>query len=283
MPNADAAGTACRLCHATRLDVSSGPWRAAARLGHRNGRCIVAPQRPMWFHDPPVCCWPGRGQLAAADRHDGSRPARHCRRSRGQAIGNRSSACRVRWDGHSRSGPASSWSRALRSPSPKTPHGRSPTAGPGRSSNLDVTGVTSFCYADDEANCRRYGRLYTWDDGWPGMPDARRRLETADRCGVDEAGAALRRRAWRRRPARRGGIRGPDEGRAIGLRCGSRRRPRRRRRRTRAATRTASTGRPPNAAPATAVFYNFGKGSRGLYRQNEGEKERAFAVRCVKD
>ena len=33
----------------------------------------------------------------------------------------------------------------------------------------------------------------------------------------------------------------------------------------------------------TAVFFNFGKGSRGLYRQNEGEKERAFAVRCVKD
>ena len=33
----------------------------------------------------------------------------------------------------------------------------------------------------------------------------------------------------------------------------------------------------------TAVFYNFGKGSRGLYRQTEGEKVRAFAVRCVKD
>ncbi len=32
-----------------------------------------------------------------------------------------------------------------------------------------------------------------------------------------------------------------------------------------------------------AVFFNFGKGSKGLYRQNEGEKVRAFAVRCVKD
>jgi hypothetical protein len=31
------------------------------------------------------------------------------------------------------------------------------------------------------------------------------------------------------------------------------------------------------------LFYNFGKGSTALYRQLDGEKERAFAVRCVRD
>jgi len=42
--------------------------------------------------------------------------------------------------------------------------------------NLDVTVDGSYCYGDTEANCRRYGRLYTWGaaqrgcralgDGW---------------------------------------------------------------------------------------------------------------------
>ena len=42
--------------------------------------------------------------------------------------------------------------------------------------NLDVTSVPSYCYEDAELNCRRYGRLYTWEsarraceslgDGW---------------------------------------------------------------------------------------------------------------------
>jgi uncharacterized protein (TIGR02145 family) len=34
---------------------------------------------------------------------------------------------------------------------------------------------------------------------------------------------------------------------------------------------------------ATAQFYNFGKGSGKLFVQNEGEKGRAFSVRCIKD
>lgn len=35
--------------------------------------------------------------------------------------------------------------------------------------------------------------------------------------------------------------------------------------------------------PATAWFYNFGKGGLALHRQNGGEKQRAFSVRCVAD
>jgi len=34
--------------------------------------------------------------------------------------------------------------------------------------------------------------------------------------------------------------------------------------------------------PASAVFYNFAKGKLSLFRQSEGEKSRAFSVRCVK-
>ena len=33
----------------------------------------------------------------------------------------------------------------------------------------------------------------------------------------------------------------------------------------------------------TAVYYNFGQGSHPLYRQTDGEKQRAFAVRCVRN
>ena len=34
---------------------------------------------------------------------------------------------------------------------------------------------------------------------------------------------------------------------------------------------------------AMAWFYNFGKGSQNLFRQPEGEKSRAFLVRCIRD
>ncbi len=50
--------------------------------------------------------------------------------------------------------------------------------------NLNVKTVPSYCYGDAEQNCRRYGRLYTWEsarracqslgDGW--------RLPTEDEC-----------------------------------------------------------------------------------------------------
>ena len=34
--------------------------------------------------------------------------------------------------------------------------------------------------------------------------------------------------------------------------------------------------------PITAPFYNFGKGSQGLYRQPQGQKLMAVSVRCVR-
>jgi uncharacterized protein (TIGR02145 family) len=33
---------------------------------------------------------------------------------------------------------------------------------------------------------------------------------------------------------------------------------------------------------AHAWFYNFGKGGQALHRQSNGEKPRAFAVRCIR-
>jgi uncharacterized protein (TIGR02145 family) len=35
--------------------------------------------------------------------------------------------------------------------------------------------------------------------------------------------------------------------------------------------------------PITAPFYNFGKGSQGLYRQPQGQKRMAVSVRCVRE
>jgi uncharacterized protein (TIGR02145 family) len=37
------------------------------------------------------------------------------------------------------------------------------------------------------------------------------------------------------------------------------------------------------SSSATALFYNFGRGSTALYRQREGEKQMALAVRCVRE
>ena len=37
------------------------------------------------------------------------------------------------------------------------------------------------------------------------------------------------------------------------------------------------------SGPASALFYNFGKGSLALYRQREGQKEMAISVRCVRE
>ena len=146
--------------------------------------------------------------------------------------------------------------------------------------NVDVPG--SYCYDDAAANCRRYGRLYTWEvarqvcrtlgEGW--------RLPTESE--------------WRRLAQHHGGTRGDDarlgsaafDALLIGGRSGL--------------DAVLGGGRAPDgtygrldahgfywtaseSAPDTAVFYNFGKGSRGLYRQDGGEKSRAFSVRCARD
>lgn len=148
--------------------------------------------------------------------------------------------------------------------------------------NLDVTHAASFCYADDEANCRRYGRLYTWESA----AQACQTLGAGWRLPTDDD--------WRQLARRYGGAPG-DDGRLgaeayEALLAGGRS----------AFAAVLGGGRSGEGeyargdahgfywtatenSPDTAVYYNFGKGSRGLYRQMGGEKVRAFAVRCIRD
>jgi uncharacterized protein (TIGR02145 family) len=147
--------------------------------------------------------------------------------------------------------------------------------------NVDVTNVASFCYADDEANCARDGRLYTWESA----RQACQALGAGWTLPTDED--------WRQLAQRYGGSRG-DDGRLgseaydallAGGRSGF--------------DAVLGGGRlgdgkyargdahgfywtASESSPSTAVFYNFGKGSRGLYRQMQGEKAQAFAVRCIR-
>ena len=147
--------------------------------------------------------------------------------------------------------------------------------------NLNVNTDASYCYEDAELNCRRYGRLYTWEsaqrgcqslgDGW--------RLPTNDE--------------WRKMAKHHGGVRddSDDGGKAaykalssggssgFNVVLGGRRDDDGRYARLNAhgfywtASESDSAG---------AWFYNFGQGLF-LNRHSGGEKQRALSVRCVRD
>lgn len=150
-------------------------------------------------------------------------------------------------------------------------------------SNLNLEGAESYCYADAELNCRRYGRLYSWrsaqracqslGEGW--------RLPTNDDWdqlvhhygGVRDESAAAGRSAYSALlvggssgfNALLGGGRAPDGREYARLEAHG-------------FYWTAS-----ETGSATAWFYNFGKGQLSLGRHDDGEKQRAFSVRCVRD
>jgi uncharacterized protein (TIGR02145 family) len=148
--------------------------------------------------------------------------------------------------------------------------------------NLNVNIGSSYCYADAEPNCRRYGRLYTWEsarracrsllDAW--------RLPTSDE--------------WKQMAKHYGGISddSADSGRAaftalmsggssgFNAVLGGNRSIDGKSERLQAHGFywTAS-----ETNPGHAIFYNFGQGGQALHRQNEGEKQMAISVRCVRD
>jgi uncharacterized protein (TIGR02145 family) len=148
--------------------------------------------------------------------------------------------------------------------------------------NLNVETVGSFCYDNSEQNCRRYGRLYTWEsaqlacqslgDGW--------RLPTNE--------------DWRQMAKHYGGVRddSDDGGKAAyrALRMGG----------SSGFNAAFGGGRTADGQYARleahgfywtasesdaghAWFYNLGKGGLILNHHSDGEKLRAFAVRCIRD
>lgn len=174
-------------------------------------------------------------------------------------------------------GLASAGASSMTESSRRMPDGRQWTT-----ENLNVEVVPSYCYENSESNCRKYGRLYTW--------------ESAQRaCEALGKGWRLPTEAeWRQLAKHYGGVfeDSKDSGKEaytsllIGGRAGF--------------NAVLGGGRDgggqyargdahgfywtsSESGPANAWFYNFGKGRPALYRQQAGEKERAFSVRCVNE
>jgi uncharacterized protein (TIGR02145 family) len=148
--------------------------------------------------------------------------------------------------------------------------------------NLDVNTMPSYCYGDAELNCRRYGRLYTWESarrvcqsvggGWRLPTDDEWRQMAKHYGGVSENSDDRGKAAYKALLA--GGSSGfnavlgggrSDDGEYARLEAHG-------------FYWTAS-----ESDPASGWFYNFGRGGQALHRQSGGEKQRAFSVRCVRE
>src|SRR5262245_22475516 len=148
--------------------------------------------------------------------------------------------------------------------------------------NLNVKTAGSYCYEDAEANCRQYGRLYTWEsarrgcqslgDGWRLPTDDEWRQLTRRYGGLLEDSADGAKATYRALViggtsgfnAVLGGNRGVD-GRydrldAHGIDWSA-----------------------SDSGSATARFYNFGKGGQAVSRHAQGQKQMAVSVRCIKE
>lgn len=148
--------------------------------------------------------------------------------------------------------------------------------------NLNVTTVPSYCYEDAEPNCRRYGRLYTWEsaergcrslgDGW--------RLPTNDEWGqlAKRYGGVLEDSDDGRKAAYKALLLGGDSEFNALLGGGRSEDGQYARLEAHGFYWTAS-----ESDPVGAWFYNFAKGRLSLYRQSGGEKTIALSVRCVRD
>jgi uncharacterized protein (TIGR02145 family) len=146
--------------------------------------------------------------------------------------------------------------------------------------NLDVNTVPSYCYEDAELNCRRYGRLYTWEsarrvcqslgDGWRLPTDDEWRQMAKHYGGVSEDSEDRGKAAYKALlaggssafSALLGGGRS-DDGKYARLEA------------------HGFYWTQSESDPTSGWFYNFGRGGQALHRQSGGEKQSAFSVRCV--
>jgi uncharacterized protein (TIGR02145 family) len=146
--------------------------------------------------------------------------------------------------------------------------------------NLNVNIAQSYCYEDAELNCRRYGRLYTWEsaqqgcrslgDGWRLPTDAEWRQMAKQYGGLLEESPEGSKATYR--ALFTGGTAG--FGAMFG---GSRISGRYERLEAHGLYWSASDN-----GSATAAFYNFGKGGQALSRHAQGQKQMAISVRCIK-
>ncbi len=147
--------------------------------------------------------------------------------------------------------------------------------------NLNVNASPSYCYDDAEANCLRYGRLYTWASA----QRACEALGSGWRLPTDDE--------WRQMAKRYGGVSADsaDKGRAAftalvrggtsgfnAVLGGNRSDGQYARLEAHGFYWTASDN-----DPSSAPYYNFGKGGQALHRQPQGEKQMAISVRCVRE
>jgi uncharacterized protein (TIGR02145 family) len=147
--------------------------------------------------------------------------------------------------------------------------------------NLNVNASPSYCYDDAEPNCRRYGRLYTWESA----QRACQSLGGGWRLPTDDE--------WRQMAKRYGGVSADsaDKGRAAftallsggksgfnAVLGGNRSAGQYARLEAHGFYWTASDN-----DPASAPYYNFGQNGGALHRQPQGEKQMAISVRCIRE
>lgn len=147
--------------------------------------------------------------------------------------------------------------------------------------NLNIEG--SFCYGDLPSNCQEYGRLYTWEtakkacpllgEGWRLPTDEEWQQMASHYGGVfnnsTDSGKTAFKSLLHPGPAGfnalLGGGSAPDSTRYKRLQG------------------HGFYWTATESDTAHAWFYNFGKGRGMLFRQPDGEKFRAFSVRCISD
>jgi uncharacterized protein (TIGR02145 family) len=148
--------------------------------------------------------------------------------------------------------------------------------------NLNVKNVPSYCYEDAETNCLQYGRLYTWEsarrgcqslgDGWR-LPTDDEWRQLAKHYGGVSADSDDRGKA-----AYQALLAGGNSGFNALLGGGRSNDGRYARLEAHGFYWTVS-----EIDSASGWFYNFGRGGQALHRQDGGEKQSAFSVRCVRE